>query len=288
MVSNAELQKLITQFQDEQRNSNKDLGVKLDTFGVRLDNIDQRLNKLDDTNITHARKLEELEDKIDEIDARLSESLTSVINRVAQLEMQLQRAQVDDIPDKIRQLQSDNSNLKEELESRTNRQLRRTLIFKNIPETKEDESYSEVKALLTDVITSETDIPREEVFNGIERSHRESKRNRGREGKRKIFAAFLNWELPQRIIEQFRKRNIGDNTFQIYVDQMYGPLTTMRRNLAFQKRKALKGNGEITSGFVNYPARLMVNFRGDVDVNGKKIYKQHTDFSSHKVPVDNE
>ena len=194
---------------------------------------------MDDTNRSHAQKLEELKEKIDEIDTRLSESLTSVINRVAQLEMQLQHAQIDDIPAKITQLQSDNNNLKEELESRTNRQLRRTLIFKNIPESKEDESYSDVKILLTDVISSQTDIPREEVFNGIERSHRESKRNRGREGKRKIFAAFLNWELPQRIIEQFRKRNIGDNTFQIYVDQMYGPLTTMRRNLAFQKRKAL-------------------------------------------------
>ena len=104
-----------------------------------------------------------------------------------------------------------------------------------------------------------------------------------REGKRKIFAAFLNWELPQKILEEFRKKSIQDRSFQYYADQMYGSLTTSRRHLAFQKRKELKENGTTTSGFVKFPARLMVNHPGDVDRYGKKVYKQLTNFSSYKV-----
>ena len=119
---------------------------------------------------------------------------------------------------------------------------------------------------------------------GIERAHREAKRENGnRQGKRKIYAAFLNWELPQKIIDQFRKKSIEDRSFQFYAEQMYGPLTSRRRNLAFQQRKLLKESGSITSGYVQFPAKLMVNAPGDVDRFGRKVYKQHSNYSSHKV-----
>ena len=162
--------------------------------------------------------------------------------------------------------------------------MRRTLVFKNIPEQKADESYAEVKALLADVISTHTDIDRNECLAGIERAHRESKRNGARrQGKRKIFVAFLNWELPQHVLQEFRKKSIANKEFDIYVDQMYGPLTSKRRNLAFQKRKSLKQGGLITSAYVAFPARLMVNAPGDVDENGKKRYREHTNFSQYKI-----
>ena len=104
--------------------------------------------------------------------------------------------------------------------------------------------------------------------------------------KRKIYAAFLDWELPQKVLDQFKKRSINDNSFDLYVDQMYGPLTTARRNLAFECRKKLKEQGAITSGYVAFPAKLMINSVGDYDRNGKKIYKVHGNFSSEKVVID--
>ena len=64
---------------------------------------------------------------------------------------------------------------------------------------------------------------------------------------------------------------------------MYGPLTSARRNLAFQKRKQLKEEGLITSGFVAFPARLMVNTPGEFNRFGKKLYKMNEDFSDHEV-----
>ena len=294
MVSNADLHKSITQFRDDFKTkcdsmaqahdeSIKNLADKIDSFGSRLVKIDQRLDKLEEHHLVHAQKSAETEEKLEEIDAKIDEGLTSAVNRIAQLETQLQRLQVE-LPEEIRQLRIENDRLSEEIESRTNRQLRRTLIFRNIPETKEDETYAEVKELLAQTIGSCTNISKEEAFAGIERAHREAKRERSnREGKRKIFVAFLNWELPQRILDEFRKKNIEDRSFNIYAEQMYGPLTSQRRNLAFQLRKALKDEGTITSGFVAFPARLMVNKAGELDRNGRKIYKQHSNFSSHKV-----
>ena len=101
MVSNAELHKLITSFQEEFKASNKVLNEKMDTFGERLDKVDHRLNKIEESKGTHAQKLEEIDDKIEEVDAKATESLTSVINRISEVEAQLQRVQIDDLPDCI-------------------------------------------------------------------------------------------------------------------------------------------------------------------------------------------
>ena len=125
------------------------------------------------------------------------------------------------------------------------------------------------------------------VLQGIKRAHRESNRPRinqrfDRRGKRYIYAAFYSWELCQSIIEAFKNKNIKDINFNIYAEQKYGPLTTKRRNLAMQKRKSLKENGEIASGYVIFPARLMVNVNGEME-NGKKRYALHTDFSKHEI-----
>ena len=299
MVSNAELQKLITQFKDDfklrcdaQDANNKVLVDKLDNFSAsleridkRLDRVDQRLVDVEESHRVYSQKIVDVEEKLGNVEGKTEEGLKSALSRISQLEMELQRLQEVDLPEQTRQYRLETNALKEELENRTNRQMRRTLVFKNIPETKDDESYAEVKILLADIISSScTEISKEEAFSCIERAHREAKRDGGyRQGKRKIFAAFLNWELPQRILDEFRKKNINDRTFKIYAEQMYGPLTTQRRNMAFELRKRLKEQGNITSGYVAFPAKLMVNRVGDVDVDGKKNYRVHTNFSSHEV-----
>ena len=287
-VSNADIMRQLTQLQEDFKvrcdvisKENVD-GIKGITNKLVL--IEQRLEKIDESNVIHSQKIEDLERRIEEVEAKATEDINSLINRLAAVEATLHKLQHVEVPEQIREVKQENDSLREEIESRTNRQLRRTLVFKNIPERKDDETYSEVKALLAETISNYTDITQEEVFAGIERSHREAKRQgSSRVGKRKIFCAFLNWELPQKILDQFRKRCIDDRNFDLYVDQMYGPLTTIRRNLAFQTRKTLKEQGTISSGYVAFPARLMVNTPGEVDRFGKKIYKCHTNFSDQKV-----
>ena len=174
--------------------------------------------------------------------------------------------------------------LKELIESRTNRQLRKTLIFRNINETKPDEDYAEVKALLARTISENTSISHDTALNSIDRAHREAPKEEGdRQGKRLIYAAFHSWELSQQVIDELRQRCINDRKFKISAEQMYDPMTSRQRNLAFVKRKELKDQGIIVSGYVSFPARLMVNLPGNVGPTGKKIYKLYKNFSSAEV-----
>ena len=76
---------------------------------------------------------------------------------------------------------------------------------------------------------------------------------------------------------------VGNKKNSIYAEQMYGPRTTKRRGLALQLRKQLKQEGVIAGGFVNFPAKLFVNYVGHVDAEGKKIYKFHSDLSRAEV-----
>ena len=53
--------------------------------------------------------------------------------------------------------------------------------------------------------------------------------------------------------------------------------------MAFQLRKRLLESGEIAHGYVDFPARLMTNIRGDVNGEGKKIYRCYRNFSKEPV-----
>ena len=263
--------------------SSRVIAEKIDSFGERLDRFDQRLDRIDGDHLLHAQKFEQIEGRVDEIDSKITNNLAGVYDRLAVVEQKLCHQETE-MSQQVKLLTAENDKIKEELENRTNRQLRQTLIFKNIPENKRDESYADVKTLLADVISTYTDISKEDAVAGIVRAHREAKREGSdREGKRKIFAAFLDWELPQKVLDQFRKKSIEDRTFKYYAEQMYGPMTTMRRNLAFEERKRLKEERAIVSGFVAFPAKLLVNIPGNVDIHGKKVYTLQTDFSLHKV-----
>ena len=58
--------------------------------------------------------------------------------------------------------------LTEQLEDRTNRQLRETLVFRNIPEGNDEHSYNDTKEVLVTVISSHcTDITFEEALRQI-------------------------------------------------------------------------------------------------------------------------
>ena len=64
---------------------------------------------------------------------------------------------------------------------------------------------------------------------------------------------------------------------------MYGPLTTRRRGMAMELRKKLKEEGSITGGYVSFPAKLFVHRPGNLNIEGKKVYTFHSDFSNRVV-----
>ena len=204
-------------------------------------------------------------------------------------EIQLLKGKIANLEDKITALQNipvQVDNLTELCEERTNRQLRETLVYKNVPEELDDETYSDTKNVVAKLISDHCNIDFDEARAAIKRAHREANRRNGedhfRQGKRLIFAAFHSWDLSQTVIDTFRVKCIREAAFNISADQKYGPLTSRRRSLALKKRKELKESGAITSGYIDFPAKLMVS-TGETNNLGKKVYKLHTNFSRHKL-----
>ena len=270
----AELKKITQETKAELTGKIDDLTAKVNDVNVTLRNHDRRI---DDAVIS----IGELEAKVENSKDSLKAELKTLTDRVKKVEDKV--GPLENLPNIVQ-------TLKEEGEDRTNRQLRETLIFKNIPEELEKESWEDTKRLLATTISRICDsIEYDDAYEAINRCHREKpiRVQNGdrptREGKRHIYAAFHSWSVCQTIIEAFRKKCASDREFKIYVDQMYGPMTTKRRNMAMQCRKQLKDEGLISGGYVDFPAKLFVNRMGNVDAEGKKIFTFHSDFSKRDV-----
>ena len=267
----------------EGKEGREKLGEKFDTFGERLEKIDERLDRFQQKHVDIDAEIIATNNKIGTVEKHCNDEIELLKDRIAVLERE-QQQQKQTLPAEI-------DALKEAGEDRTNRQLRKTLIFRNVNEVGENEAYNDTKELIAKLISENCeDVTFDYAFDNIDRAHREAKRKPrhadqipSRQGKRLIFVAFHSWDLCQTIIDDFRRRCIREANFNISADQMYGPLTSKRRQLAFAKRKELKENGVISSGFVDFPARLMVNNTGEVDTVGKKVYKLYSDFSKHKI-----
>ena len=168
-------------------------------------------------------------------------------------------------------LKEDNTNLKAKLqntinqqddiykiiEDNKNRQLRKTLIFKGLPEQKfvdeshpnpngtpkmRPENWDDTTSILATAISKTMeDTTIEDARQMIERCHRGavSPRYKGT-GPRPIFAAFTDWRDSEQVKALFRKinvRNNSDTASKVYVENKYGLRTTISRNLALKERK---------------------------------------------------
>ena len=93
---------------------------------------------------------------------------------------------------------------------------------------------------------------------------------------RPIYAALFKWVDCEDLVECYKNLNIEKKS-SIRVSYLYGPRTTFRRNLALVERKRLKDSGIITSGYLEFPAKLFGKTPGGDD------YKLIKDFSKQEV-----
>ena len=161
----------------------------------------------------------------------------------------------------------------ERVEERTNRQLRKTLVFRGIPEQEQEKSWKETENILAKRIADTLDIEIEDAATMIDRCHRggNPKYYNDKNKPRPIFAAMFKWKDCEEIIWEARQKK------SVLVDYKYGPLTTRRRNLALQLRRTLINEGTIVKAHVAYPARLMGKSATD------KKYREIKDFSKTDV-----
>ena len=274
-----------------------EIAEKINEVNHRLDKYDEKFDRLERNIQNNENRIGEIAAQVENGDLITNQKLISLTQRLETMEEKLAKiddisSKVDDISTKVEPLEvipNRVNQLAELVEDRTNRQLRETLVFKNVPEEEGEQSYDDTKELLARLINEHcNEFSYDYALSQIKRAHRERKRTfednqYSRAGKRLIFAAFHSWDMCQKLIETFRQKCIASPTFKIAVDQKYGPLTSKRRHLAFEKRKQLKEQGVISGGYVDFPAKLMVNMPGDYDADNKKVYKLLTNFSRHPV-----
>ena len=163
------------------------------------------------------------------------------------------------------------------LEDQTNRNCRRTLIVKGVKEN-QNESWKDTKKLLCVVLfrLTQLDSNTNDISNWIERAHRGRQTKDGsKDGIRDIHVLFFDWNCSQLILSEFIKHGRGQNVF---IEQRYGPDTTFRQNKAKEERRSLINDKIIQSGYVKFPATLMVKYSKD-----DTKYVPHKDFSKIEV-----
>ena len=154
---------------------------------------------------------------------------------------------------------------------------RKSLTIRGIPEKEGGESWDETRKVVCEKLAEYTGDDPRTMSQNIERIHRGSGRP-DRKGHRVVHALFFDWNDSEHLKREFFKHGKGSN---IFIDQRYGPNTSFRRNKALERRKELKGNGTIQSGYVAYPAKLLVKYK-----TTDKKYTLHEDFSNLPIPVE--
>ena len=162
--------------------------------------------------------------------------------------------------------------VKERLEERTNRQLRQTIVVKGVKEQPK-ETWEITKQLLASTIAENVNTSYSNAYQLLNRVHRgRPTDDPHKRGQRDIYANIYSWAHCERLVQDFRSLNVRGQT-NVRIEYKYGPLTTNRRLQAMGRRKEMKTAGSLISGYVAYPARLMVK------VTGSTVYKMVEDFS---------
>ena len=225
--------------------------------------------------------------------SRLQQAIDDLTSRIGNIE--IKSAQQVHQPNEMNtKLTEEIEKVKERVEERTNRQLRQTLVIKGVPEQPK-ETWEQTKQLLAHTIAENVQTTYTSAYQLLNRVHRSAPSdNPNKRGQRDIYANIYSWDHCTRLVDDFRHLNVRGQS-NIHVEFKYGPLTTNRRIQAMGRRKELKAAGHIISGYVAYPARLMVKATGtttyrmieDFSLAPFKDFKPTSTVSSVTVELDN-
>ena len=148
------------------------------------------------------------------------------------------------------------------MDDQVNRSLRPTLILKGVNE-ENNETWEATEEIVKSIINRHLKVGEEQACDMIERAHRGGSKQSGRSsssknGPRYIFVKFHSWKDSEMIKSGFADLNAKNRSMAIRVNQMFSKRLTVRRNNAMLKRKQLLESKCISSGYIAYPANLMV------------------------------
>ena len=238
-----------------------ELTDELSTIKQQITNNDKKLDSLDSKFTKVFKRIDELSKAVDDASTTAEDALKSTKQNEANIN-KLSKS-MDSFNNKYDKLEKDNSAnivrvhvLEKKLEDQVNRSSRKTIVVRGVKEG-DKESWDDTRTVLAKEISNVASITEKEASCMMERVHR-SRPNPHKQGKRDIVAAFFDWNDSEFVMRKFRDAAKKGQVKGIFVDQKYGPITTMRRNHALLQRKKLIVDKVITNGYVAYPAKLMV------------------------------
>ena len=214
-------------------------------------------------------------DIISQINSKIDKLIADVdqirdIAHMAETKATRNVTEIEDLKSEIYSLRDSNKALEDSLEDQINRGLRSTLIFKGIKE-EHNESWEQTEEHLINVITRHTKLHRDAVEPMIERAHRGKSSNP--KGPRHIYVKFHSWKDSEQVKYEFIELQKKHPKIGVRVEQMFPTKPTTRRNTALLERKSLLENKSIASGFLKYPAVLMIKKdKGDKNYTLYKSY----------------
>ena len=242
----------------------------------RITGVASRISSLEETAIKNQQEIELQANKITVLESTNMELRSSIDDLSSKLENlvsgELQSHQPSDFKQQLNEVE-------ERLEERTNRQLRQTIIIKGIKEL-DNETWEDTKDLVSNQIAKNLGISTRVADDMLNRVHRgkHSENPLDHNKPRPIYALLHKWHDCEEILEVFRTLNINRKS-SVRAEYMFGPKTTIRRNMALFERKQLKESGKIISGYISYPARLLGKYPGS------NKYVLVKDFSNHEVKL---
>ena len=253
-----------------------ELQTMLDTLKEELITL---IKPLTDNFAAFTSKFEQLEDtaikalKLAEDNANDILTLKDYVDELQKQNAELQERNKTLIEDRVKIVERN-------VEDRTNRSLRKTLVIKGIPQV-QNETWSQSEELLAGFIAEHVEgYDIERAKGSIERAHRSPPTNNpAKKDKLDIYAAFYDWKDTEFIKLQIIKANRADPTLKTYCEQKYGALTTERRGKALELRKTLIAQKKCTSAYVAFPAKLMIK----TTMDKKEKYHVHKDFSDTEI-----
>ena len=151
--------------------------------------------------------------------------------------------------------------------------------MKGLPE-KQDEKWTDTMSILAKHISKAYNIEFKKVYGMFERAHRGGGDcyNNSKKGKRDIYALCSHWDNMELLVwGSFDANKKKAKKGRIFIDHMYGPLTTLRRSQALKKRKEVLEQKLYRNAFVKFPAVLMARKEGG------DVYSKIADFSYTNV-----
>ena len=162
---------------------------------TNCESLTETIKILQETNLALTETVRELSERLQSVEKTLAEAI-SVNNPPSAIGTGLE-SRVKAVEDLI--------------EERTNRQLRKTLVIKGVPEDEDEKSWQDCENKLSKIFAETLDIPTEDAKSLIDRCHRGGNKKYYKDSKktRPIYAAMLHWKTCEQLIWNARKkRNI--------------------------------------------------------------------------------